>query len=374
MKPNQILFLTIWSLIIVSCSPKSKTKDFQSVTTLNIEKAITQSQAVDVNALFKKIEFIPLETNDEALLGDVLKIRKHKGFYYLYDNTGNLFRFDTEGKFMNRIGAIGNGPEEYNTITDFTIDMKNDLVVVNSLGKLICFTIEGKFVKSLRSGVNEQVLDMDDTGRIFYILPDKVQPANVTSAEVIKVLAPDGSLIKTFNTAKIRHSGLSVFNQISQKNGTMYYKEEMGHLIYAINPNLEKDSIYDFNLGKYAFKEMDFEMSAKKKWESLYRLDKILITDKFTCFNLQNGLIGKNICPLFWNGKGLVFPHSEEDSSKKGLFINGIKITPMAESNNEIICLASLVDILEKKKSDNLKFESLNNITEASNPVLCILK
>jgi hypothetical protein len=357
MNQKQILLLTLFSMFLFSCSEKSKTEKPKSLATLNVENAIAKSRPFDVEEKFGNIEFIPMETNEKALMGEVLKIMKHNGFYYLYDDAGNLLRFDSQGKFVNRIGAIGKGPEEYNIITDFALDKKNDFVVVNSLGKLVYYTTEGQFVKTLKSGTNEQVMDVDNASRIL-----------------VKVITPDGSLLKTFYTTKVRHNGLSFFNGISQKGGTMYYKEEMGNLIYSINSNLEKDSIYSFNLGKYAFKEEDFDMSAMEKWKNLYRLDKILITDEFTCFNLQKGLIGKDIYPLLWDGTELVFPHSKEDASKKGLFVNGIKITPMAEYNDEIICLASLTDVLDKKKSADLKIKQLNDVTESSNPVLCILR
>ncbi|MCG6189355.1 6-bladed beta-propeller [Maribellus maritimus] len=374
MNQKQILLLALFSLFLVSCSEKSKTQNSKSFTILPVEKAITQSKAAEVNTMFENVEFIPLETNDKALMGEVFKIVAHKGFYYLYDDAGNLFRFDSQGSFVNRIGAIGKGPEEYSIIADFAIDKKNDLVIVNSLGKLVYYTTDGQFVKTLKSETNEQVMDVDDTGRIFYILPDNAQPAGVTYAEAIKVVAPDGTSLKTFTTTKIRHSGLSFFNSISQKEGTMYYKEEMGDVIYSINANLEKDSVYGFDLGKYAFQEEDFDMSAMEKWKNLYRLDKILIGKKYTCFTLQNGLIGKEICPLFWDGKELVFPHAEKDPSKKGLFINEIRITPMAESNGELVCLAALVDILKNKNSVEIKYKNLKNVDETSNPVLCVLR
>jgi hypothetical protein len=115
-------------------------------------------------------------------------------------------------------------------------------------------------------------------------------------------------------------------------------------------------------------------MSAMEKWNNLYRLDKILMSNDITFFNLQKGLIGKDISPLIWDGNELIFPHSIEDASKKGLFMKGIKITPMTENNNEIVCVASLVDILEKGKKGKLEVSSLNGVNESSNPVLCILK
>ncbi len=368
------LLLIIFSFTFSSCSIKNEQEKQMSFTVLNAEKAIDNSQAFDPAEKFAGIEFIPLENKENVLLGDVLKIIKSGGFFYLYDASGNLFSFNEKGKFAHRIGKMGNGPEEYNVIADFTVDETNNRVIVNSFGKLLFYTTDGEYVKTEKTDANNQVMDVDSEGRIFYILPDDAQPEGATSAEIIKVTNSDGSLIKTFTTTKIRHSGLSYFNTLSRKNETLFYKEETGDVIYSINPVLEKDSVFRLILGKYAFTEPDFTMSAMEKWNSLYRFDRIFIGNDLTVLNLQKGLIGKDIYPLIWDGKNLIFPHDENNPLQQGLYYHGIRITPMTESNNEIVCLASLMDILEKAQKGTLKDSILAEVSESSNPVLCVLK
>ncbi len=371
---RNILLLCLFGAFLYSCTGDKKAEKDQSFIELNVEDAINNSRVFDVTEKFPNTEFIPLETSDDVLVGEIMRIIKNGDYIYIYDDSSNILKFDSNGRFVGKIGGIGGGPDEYNMVFDFAIDKKNDFVIVNSLVQLVYFTSNGKSVKRLKTDVTDQVIETDGQGRTFYFLPDSPQPEDLNSTEIIKVVDTDGKLVKSFTNLNVRHKGLSIFGVLSKKNQTIMYKEEMGDVIYSINSDLEKDSIYGFNLGRYAFTEQDFDMQAMEKWNSLYRFDRLLISGDITFFNLQKGLMGKDIYPLMWDGKELIFPHATGDSSKKGLYFNGIKITPMAEDNDEIVCLASIVDILEQKEKGNLKIESLIGISEASNPVLCILK
>lgn len=141
MKHILILFL----FLIVSCNHKH-IETMQSIRLFeNKEFNLTP------NDIYTDYELIPLETNKECMLGDITKIEVHNGIYYILDrpNQQCVLAFNNEGKYINRIGKIGNSPEEYPQISDFTIDKINERIIILSPPSIVyLYDLSGKFIMS----------------------------------------------------------------------------------------------------------------------------------------------------------------------------------------------------------------------------------
>lgn len=149
MKKCFYLLLLTW--ILASCS--SQTKE----TGDNVLKATLKETEVSLKDLFSRIEVIPLETNDTALMDHVHRIRKVNNKYYILneDYPGftyiNILVYDVEGNFLHTIGKKGQGPEEYPwLIYDMDIDAEKDLVYMMSpSGMLYLYRTDGSFVRKM---------------------------------------------------------------------------------------------------------------------------------------------------------------------------------------------------------------------------------
>ena len=149
MKKCFYLLLLTW--ILASCS--SQTKE----TGDNVLKATLKETEVSLKDLFSRIEVIPLETNDTALMDHVHRIRKVNNKYYILneDYPGftyiNILVYDAEGNFLHTIGKKGQGPEEYPwLIYDMDIDAEKDLVYMMSpAGMLYLYRTDGSFVRKM---------------------------------------------------------------------------------------------------------------------------------------------------------------------------------------------------------------------------------
>ena len=149
MKKCFYLLLLTW--ILASCS--SQTKE----TGDNVLKATLKETEVSLKDLFSRIEVIPLETNDTALMDHVHRIRKVNDKYYILneDYPGftyiNILVYDAEGNFLHTIGKKGQGPEEYPwLIYDMDIDAEKDLVYMMSpSGMLYLYRTDGSFVRKM---------------------------------------------------------------------------------------------------------------------------------------------------------------------------------------------------------------------------------
>ena len=92
---------------------------------------------------------LPLETIDRSLMGEISKLVFSGDSFYVLDRNymSAIFSFNTQtGKFIEKIGAIGNGPGEYNRIYDFSIDEKNQVIyVLGNKEKIMTYTLSGEF-------------------------------------------------------------------------------------------------------------------------------------------------------------------------------------------------------------------------------------
>ena len=149
MKKCFYLLLLTWTL--AACS--SQTEENGD----NVLKATLKETEVSLKDLFSRIEVIPLETNDTALMDHVHRIRKVNNKYYILneDYPGfqyiNILVYDAEGNFLHTIGKKGQGPEEYPwLIYDMDIDAEKDLVYMMSpSGMLYLYRTDGSFVRKM---------------------------------------------------------------------------------------------------------------------------------------------------------------------------------------------------------------------------------
>lgn len=90
------------------------------------------SKAVD---LFENHRFILLEKNDSCLLQGNIRIVDVTEREIFVKDQNDLYRFDTSGRFMNRIGKVGHGHGEHSpNISNVCIDHEDDLVYMKSWG------------------------------------------------------------------------------------------------------------------------------------------------------------------------------------------------------------------------------------------------
>jgi hypothetical protein len=370
MKPA-FYFLVLISML--ACKSENAT----SYQIIDFEEAISNSEAFDITKHVSDIRYVPLETNENCYLADVRKVVMNEDFIMVSDSEGNLFQFTSSGQFIRRIGMLGKGPGEYTYMTDFVVDHSFQNIYINSLGFLYNYDADGKFNSRLPlSSGNLQVMCIDSRNRLFYIMPDVKQAKDKTSFDIVYVYDVNGHLLKTIESNIVRTEGLAMFNNIYEKNDEIFYKEEFGKSICRINAGLQVDTAFQIDLGKFAFEPEDLNMSKKDTWEDHYRMYNMLGFDRYVIFNLQKGLMGANTEATIYDRKkqDLIYPHYVDDSSLKGMYLDGAKLTPVSDFNEQLVCTVSPADIMEHrdKLTGDLKVIS-NQIDANSNPVLAIL-
>jgi hypothetical protein len=133
--------------ILLSCSKKQQIESLYAIELTKESDNATMSDFIEIT------DSITLETNEQCLIGYIAKLHKHKDKIYVMDNyfANAILIFDLQGNFIRKIGRVGNGPGEYISLTDFTIDMQNEQLLLLANGRhIIYMDFEGHYIKSKR--------------------------------------------------------------------------------------------------------------------------------------------------------------------------------------------------------------------------------
>jgi hypothetical protein len=109
-------------------------------------KTITINSKYEEKILSEKeylshIEFVPLDTDNDYLIGEVDKMAMDNNFIYILDKyiSNSLFVFKRNGEFVQKIGTKGGGPGEYISIWDFELLPNSKLMILDFTNNKLLF-------------------------------------------------------------------------------------------------------------------------------------------------------------------------------------------------------------------------------------------
>jgi len=105
--------------------------------TINLDAE--KEKTIHFSSYFKGVRTIILETSDDCLIGNIDEIQVYDEYIYILDSkkAKSMFVFDLEGKFIRKIGKVGNGASEYIQVYDFTLDMLNNNIFLLDQGNRV---------------------------------------------------------------------------------------------------------------------------------------------------------------------------------------------------------------------------------------------
>jgi len=116
-----LLVIILAGIVLPSCNTKDQSSSID----------LSENQSVSVFDVFSDVQVIKLETTENNLITDIRKIEYYNSRYYILDERSQqIFCFDEDGRFVFKIDSQGRGRGEYHYITDFSIDRKNNQMVV----------------------------------------------------------------------------------------------------------------------------------------------------------------------------------------------------------------------------------------------------
>ncbi len=137
----KLLLLAFITMSFFACNQSQKTDNDIDLSMLNSDNILPLS------SLYDSISYVKLETTSECLIGNIKKIIPSANQYFIFDEEYfNIFIFDTNGKFLKKIGKRGTGPNEYIKIDDICFDrIQNRLFVLdNTRNRILVYNNRGE--------------------------------------------------------------------------------------------------------------------------------------------------------------------------------------------------------------------------------------
>ena len=140
-----------------------KTQSDNSFYTIDFPAMLEKKREVFLSEIANNIEYIPLESSNGCVLGSIRDTKFSNEYIFIKAyGTPRLIQFDRNGSFIRYIGKIGNGPEEYNGIREFSIDEERRLIYIQSnwVRNILMYSFDGNYVKTIK-------INRDDTAIVW---------------------------------------------------------------------------------------------------------------------------------------------------------------------------------------------------------------
>lgn len=162
----KLLNILVLILIFISCDKTPSTIN-SIVDDTNIE---VKSSELSLSSIVKIKKIIPLETNSASLLGNIEKIMKRNNKYYIKSKNRSLAIFDLTGKYVNSIGSLGVGPDEYPALLDFDTD--SEFIYILTTNKIQVYSQQGNFIKFIPLSLNVSGFRVVNDKILLFVLGD----------------------------------------------------------------------------------------------------------------------------------------------------------------------------------------------------------
>ena len=243
----------------------------QKPVVINLAKAISESpKEIMLNELASDIRYVPLETTDDCLMNNEFYIMQYTGEDII---TSGIFHFDKNGKFLNKIGSKGQGPEEYLQGLFAFGDWKNKLLYVQNWTTLTCYGFDGTFVRSVPTPqLNMGAAGLFDENHILYsndiYYADKANPIQlymVDSQNGKTVSKWRGHLEENKKYGMILTSRDFMYNY----DNSLFYKPALQNVIFKILSPKKRQLVYKFDCSGKDIDVSADEVDPKKRFQFL---------------------------------------------------------------------------------------------------------
>jgi len=129
----------------------------------------TKSHYESLSEIAAGIDYIPLETTTQSLLGNNLKIKIISAGILINDSQKRLHLFDLKGKHKWKIDNQGRGPGEYQSMTNYfdVNETLQEIYVPTSTKTIMVYDYSGNLKRSINAPVNVSDVLILSTGNLL---------------------------------------------------------------------------------------------------------------------------------------------------------------------------------------------------------------
>lgn len=209
------------------------------------------------------IKKLPLQTEEDFLLGQIGKVELYNDKIFILETSPSqeyfMFVFDTAGRFINRFGRKGRGPQEVIAPTSFSIDNNRVGVVSPNLNRINYYSADNyefMYSRPLPFTAREFVCtsdgDMVWSNRVYNVSDDILQNCYLLTDSID--LNPKKGFIKRINSSGYQTGPIS---QMFRFNDEVRVFDSYNPIIYTIKDGTISP-VYTLIFDKFQLPSEDF--------------------------------------------------------------------------------------------------------------------
>ena len=176
------VFLVLF-LILFSFPACQRSTNNDRLLIVDIDPTSQPKGSLMLSDLVERVEYIPLETNENCIVGDIFSLFDVSKNYIAVDvtQTREVFLFDRTGRFVSKIGSRGQGPGEYRSPREVFIDESKKCVYLKDVRQILMYDFSGKHLNtfSFDDGMYALYVHIDNrfiTGKITMYITSGILP------------------------------------------------------------------------------------------------------------------------------------------------------------------------------------------------------
>lgn len=369
---NLILFFIAY-LSVVSCQQKER-KNIFLTENIKIDFSTTTFDNYKHLNIVDTTLMIPLseDVNNDLIIGQLDKIIVSDSLIYIADTyMKRLLLYDMQGNVIGKVGAIGGGPGEYTSLSDFCVGSNGEIYLYDSASnKMLVYDRNLQFVKDYPISFKAEQFQFIDGHFLFGLAPYNIDPK--TSGKMI--VLTDHSFTPILSTLKysdnIDHN-CELFSPMTlAKEAGVVYNRVIDNNAYFFNKEGILETIFHFDFG-----------GLNIGGEDLKNINALLESNKNYCYVASSPIIIDDLLIGILNKTGEMFTFIY-DSNSKELSLNALTNFSVRKINLPITTCANgsqLVsyfnkDIYPEFDNSNELSSELKDKIEQGAFVLCITR
>jgi hypothetical protein len=244
-------YLMIVCLLLFGCEHAPKETVLPDGSEI-IDVVIDRNAVLKYSDIFESVHYVKLETRDDAMIGIIAKVLAVDNKFVVLDESKAkmVFVFDNKGKFLNRIGSVGDGPEEYKRPDDIVYDGYNDELLVwsNDNQAIFRFQLDGTFVGKINTKLWGNSIAVMDTNTYLLNLRSTAQKKGGPNAYDFLIFNEKGDIIRQFFPFNKDMERLSPISTFAHYQDEVIFTQNYNNTVFTVNKDEMKPKYYvDFH-------------------------------------------------------------------------------------------------------------------------------
>lgn len=253
-----LILSSVFLLNVVSCSRKTdSSSDYNSmlsdtVFTLKIDRPYYIDK---YSNLFSEVRYVALEETQNSIVGEITKMEiTNEGDYIIFDfRSKGVYRFSSDGRFLNTIGVRGPGEKEYVLPWDMKYDPFHNRVLVWDNGKrsILTYEMDGTLYSKVQlPWVIASFGIVDEECIICYMNNDEDILGDEKGTNY-KIVKRDGTIVKEFGEYGIEMADFnpSAEKTFSSQNGKCLCMPPYSNTLFRVEGD-SLNAIASFDFGE----------------------------------------------------------------------------------------------------------------------------